>query len=195
VRRSRVRRSEGGSSYYHVLFIPLVTGLFLSFCSQVACANQIELAGEGFIPDPNEEITVQIQTDASLFCMGIGIEVAGDATITSAMCEADCNDFGWSNGWNSDPYIDPNGWVYLSGVAWPGETTGTVGYVTFQYHSGQVDVSIFYSDAFDPNFQSVPFSESILKFGQSDPNAMQMEENTLTSLNKTVSIDNGLSFM
>jgi hypothetical protein len=190
MKRVGVGKSEVSRNYFHVLFINLLSILCLAVLSQNIYANQIELVGEGFIPDPNQEITVQIQTDASLFCMGLGIEVSGDATITSAMCEADCNDFGWSNGWNSDPYIDPNGLVYLSGVAWSSIATGTVGYVTFQYHSGQVAVSIFYSGVYDSNFLEVPASDKILLFGQIDPNAMLIEESILTDPGETIIIGN-----
>jgi hypothetical protein len=63
----------------------------------------ISFVGEGYIPEPNEEITLQIQTDTPLFAMGAAIYVVGDANITGGMSEADCNNFGWDNGWNSDP--------------------------------------------------------------------------------------------
>jgi hypothetical protein len=87
------------------------------------------------------------------------------------MCEADCNEYGWDNGWNSDPYFEDN-WVYLSGVSWPGEANEVVGYIKFRYHSGEVVVSITpeYSDAFDANCQSVEFSDKTLVFGEPDPN-------------------------
>jgi hypothetical protein len=140
------------------------------------------LAGEGetagiwlvydgnMTPESGEEITVYIHADTMLFCMGTLVEVVGDANITSAMCEADCNTFGWDNGWNSDPYIDPAGWLYVSGVSWGGVVNGTVGYFKFRYYSGEVTVSITEeSCAYDPNCQPVLFSGEPLIFGL-DPN-------------------------
>lgn len=161
----------------------LLACLFISSVS----GRIIELMGEGFIPEPNEEITVYVQTDTPLFAMGLGIEVLGDANITGAMCEADCNQYGWDNGWSSDPYIDPNGWVYINGVSWAGEANGVVGYIRFRYNSGQVTVSIFESETLDANGQSVEFSDRMLIFGQpdsndpndpNDPNNPDEEENT-----------------
>ena len=126
-------------------------------------------------PEPNDEVTIWVHSDTSLLAMGIGIYIIGDMNITSAMNEADCNSFGWDNGWNSDPYIDPNGWVYLSGVKWVADANGTVGYVKFRYHSGQVSVYIDqeYSEAFafdwDSQYSSyVSFSQETLYIR--DPN-------------------------
>ena len=126
-------------------------------------------------PEPNDEVTIWVHSDTPLLAMGIGIYIIGDMNITSAMNEADCNSFGWDNGWNSDPYIDPNGWVYLSGVKWVADANGTVGYVKFRYHSGQVSVYIDqeYSEAFafdwDSQYSSyVSFSQETLYIR--DPN-------------------------
>jgi hypothetical protein len=105
-------------------------------------AGTISLVADTTLPDPNDEITVWVHTDEPLFCMGLAAYVIGDTTITTAMSEADCNDFGWDNGWNSDPYIDPNGWIYLSGVCWASDANDTVGYFKFRYYSGQVSVYI-----------------------------------------------------
>src|SRR3989304_7650568 len=110
--------------------------VFLFFVNIVS-AEVIELAGEGFIPEPNEEITVQIQTDTPLFAMGIGIYVIGDGNIISAMNPEDCNNYGWDSGWNCVPYIDPNGWVFISGVRWDADANGIIGYFKFRYNSGQ----------------------------------------------------------
>jgi parallel beta-helix repeat protein len=125
-------------------------------------------------PDPNDEITVWVHSEAPLFAMGMGIYVIGDANITTAMSEADCNQFGWDNGWNSDPYIDPNGYVFISGVRWESDANGTVSYIKFRYHSGQVSVYIDqeYSIAFSWDGQScpiVPLSQEVLLIGR-DPN-------------------------
>ena len=123
--------------------------------------QQSMMAGEGetaavyLISDVNEpnsgdEVTVQIYTDTPLFCMGLIITVTGDANITGAVSTADCNEYGWDPDWPTDPYIDPEGWVYVSGVSWLGEANGIVGYIRFHYNSGQVTVSIDEdSDAFD----------------------------------------------
>jgi hypothetical protein len=149
----------------------LLVGLFISN----VFGGSVELAGEGFIPEPNQEITVQIQTDTPLFAMSIGIYIIGDANITTAMSEADCNEYSWDNGWNSDPYIDPNGWIYLSGVRWAADANGIVGYFKFRYNSGQVSVYIDQENslAFGWDGNScpiVPLSTDTLVFGQPDPN-------------------------
>jgi parallel beta-helix repeat protein len=144
--------------------------------------QQSSLAGEGqtagiwlvydgnMMPAYGDEITVYIHSDPTLFCMEPAIEVAGDANITTAMSEADCNNFGWDNGWNSDPYIDPAGWLYLSGVSFGGVVNGAVGYFKFRYYSGEVTVSITEdSCAYDANLAPVLFSGQPLLFGR-DPN-------------------------
>ena len=143
--------------------------------------GSIELAGEGFIPEPNQEITVQIQTDTPLFCMGLIITVTGDANITGAMSTADCNIYGWDPDWPTDPYIDPEGWLYVSGVSWEGQAEGVVGYFKFLYNSGEVSVSITEGDTYDANCEPVPFSDKTLVFGEPDPNDFSQSENSFAS--------------
>ena len=116
----------------------VLMGAFLSTVSR----GEISLVAETTPPDPNEEITVWVHTDEPLFCMELGIYVTGDAIITDAMGEADCNDFGWDNGWRSDSYIDPNGWLSIGSVRWASDANDIVGYFKFRYHSGQVAVYI-----------------------------------------------------
>ena len=121
-------------------------------------------------PGSGNEITVYIHSDPMLLCLGMVVEVTGDANITTAMSEADCNSFGWDNGWNSDPYIDPNGWLYISGVSWASTANGTVGYFKFRYNSGEVTVSVTEgSYACDAYCQPALFSPQPLIFGR-DPN-------------------------
>jgi hypothetical protein len=122
-------------------------------------------------PEPNEEVTVQIYSDAPLFCMGLFITITGDAEITDAISTADCNEYGWDPDWPTDPYIDPDeGWLYVSGVKWEGGAEGVVGYFKFRYNSGQVSVSIMEdSAAYDSDCEPVGFSTQALMF-ESDPN-------------------------
>jgi parallel beta-helix repeat protein len=136
----------------------------------------IYLTCDNNAPEPNDEVTIQIHSVAPLFDMAIGIYVVGDANITTAMNEADCNNFGWDNGWSSDPYIDPNGYVYLGSVKWDADANGVIGYAKFRYHSGQVSVYFDqeYSGAFSWNWESlsggyVPFSQETLYVSR-DPN-------------------------
>jgi alpha-tubulin suppressor-like RCC1 family protein len=134
----------------------------------------IYLTCDNNAPQPNDEVTIQVHSVAPLFAMGLGIYISGDANITTAMSEADCNSFGWDNGWNSDPYIDPNGWAYLNGVKWDADVNGVVGYVKFRYHSGQVSVYIDQENslAFEWNGDScpiVPLSQEVLLIAR-DPN-------------------------
>jgi alpha-tubulin suppressor-like RCC1 family protein len=142
--------------------------------------QQSMMAGEGetaavyLISDVNEpnsgdEVTVQIYTDTPLFCMGLIITVMGDANITGAVSTADCNEYGWDPDWPTDPYIDPEGWLYISGVSWEGQAEGVVGYLKFRYNSGEVTVSIIEGDAFDAYCEPALISGEILTFG-ADPN-------------------------
>jgi hypothetical protein len=99
------------------------------------------------MPNYGDEITVSIHSDANLFMMEAIVTVSGDANITSAMNESDCNNFGWDNGWDSNPYIDPTGWVEIFGLSLESffngtDLNGTVGYLKFRYYGGQVSVSI-----------------------------------------------------
>ncbi len=148
-----------------------IVGLLMVGISTVAYAGSISLVGEGFIPEPNQEITVQVQTDTPLYIMEVFATVTGDANIITAMSSADCNQYGFDPGWQIDPYIDPNGWVYFGGISWPNEANNVVGYFTFTYHSGEVVVSI--EDAgctIDTNCEPVPFSTNTLTFGIADQN-------------------------
>ncbi len=135
-------------------------------------AREISFVGEGCILEPNEEITVYIQTDVPLFLLEAIIEVQGDANITSVMSPADANDYGWQGDvWPVDPYVDDvNNILYLGGVSWPGEANGTVAYFKFRYYSGQVIVSALEGFASDVNCQHVtPFLADDLIFGE-EPN-------------------------
>ncbi|MDO8302341.1 MAG: right-handed parallel beta-helix repeat-containing protein [Sedimentisphaerales bacterium] len=118
-------------------------------------------------PDPNTEITVYVHSDVPLFSMGVYATVSGDATITSAMGIADCNQYGWDPQYSSDPYIDDvNGLVGIGGGIWGISSNTPVGYFQFIYHSGQVNVAITTdSYASDANSQPVTYSTDPLIFG------------------------------
>jgi hypothetical protein len=127
------------------------------------------------MPSYGDEITVYIHSDANLMILDLIADVNGDAEITTAMSEEDCNNFGWDNGWEMNPYIDPSGWVEVSGLSaasfFEGKlVNGTVGYFKFRYYSGQVSVSIS-TDSWivDNNIESVCYSTEPLIFGP-DPN-------------------------
>jgi hypothetical protein len=155
----------------------ILIALFVVGFAFSVSAGSISLVSQANLPEPNEEITVYVQTDTPLFAMGIGVYIVGDANITTAMSEADCNQYGWDNGWNSDPYIDPNGWVYVNGVRWNADANGTIGYFKFRYNSGQISVYIDQENSlafgWDGNScPEVPFSTNTLLFGEPDPNQM-----------------------
>jgi parallel beta-helix repeat protein len=137
----------------------------------------IYLTCDNNTPDANDEVTIWVHSDYPLFCAGLVIMVSGDANITTAVNEADCNEYGWDNGWNSDPYIDDvNGWAYISGVRWDADANGTVGYVKFRYNSGEVSVYIDqeWSLAFSWDWESevssvIPLSQEVILVAR-DPN-------------------------
>jgi thermitase len=137
----------------------------------------IYMACDTNMPEPNQVVTVWVKTSTPLFCMGLGVYVTGDANVTDAMKEADCNSYGWDNGWNSDPYIDPNGkYVYLGSVRWAADANGTVGYFKLQYYSGQVTAYFdqvnslsFAWDSASDTCPSVPCSTDVMIWGR-DPN-------------------------
>ncbi|MGB8227339.1 MAG: hypothetical protein WCE45_10840, partial [Sedimentisphaerales bacterium] len=121
-------------------------------------------------PNSGDEVTVQIYSDVPLCCMGAAISVAGDANITGAMSTADCNEYGWDPDWPTDPFIEEDGWLYISGVKWDSDAVGVVGYLKFLYNSGQASVSITEDcAAFDANCEPVLISGEALTFGP-DPN-------------------------
>ncbi|MGD0077666.1 MAG: right-handed parallel beta-helix repeat-containing protein, partial [Sedimentisphaerales bacterium] len=133
---------------------------------------QIWLTCDGNMnPEYGDEVTVYVHSEPALLCMVLMAEVDGDANVTAAMSTADCNNYGWDNGWNTDPVIDPDGgWVEISGVSWNRVPTGNVGYFKFRYYGGEVTVYITDSyDAYDSNLEPVAFSLDPLVFG-SDPN-------------------------
>jgi len=152
--------------------------LFTVLFSCAASAGVVSLIADTATPLPEEEVTVWVYSEDPLFCLAMGVYVTGDATITAAMGEADCADYGWDNGWNSDAYIDPSGWLALSGVRWAADAVGVVSYFKFRYHSGQVAVYIDqdYCDAFGWDGNSTPhstFSTDTLLFGE--PESLSVE--------------------
>jgi len=122
-------------------------------------------------PAYGDEVTIYVHSEPFLLAMDVMMEVDGDANVTTAMSTADCNDYGWDTGWNTDPYIDPDGhWVSICGVSWNRNPTGNVGYFKFHYYGGVVTVYITdYYDAYDSNLEPVAFSLDPLVFGY-DPN-------------------------
>jgi len=128
-------------------------------------------------PDPNQEITIYVHSDAPLMSLGIGIQIIGDANISAAMSEADCQDYGWDNWGIADPYIDDaNGYVALTSICWASDANDLVGYFKLIYHSGQITAHIDQENSsasgLDQNtgtYQEVPFSTDALIVGY-DPN-------------------------
>lgn len=165
---------------------------FLILCmGAVVCtasAGTISLVADTTLPDPNDEITVWVHTDEPLMCLGLAVYVTGDAAITTAMSEADCAAFGWDNGWNSDPYIDPNGWLYLSGVRWASDANDIVGYFKFRYYSGQISVYVDHenSDAFSWDGANTvtfsTFSTETLLFGEPTESQIQESDSEETAI-------------
>ncbi len=128
------------------------------------------------MPEPNEEVTVYVHCDTPLYIMEIFAAITGDVNVTAAMSSADCNQYGWDPSWQIDPYLylDDFGFIYFGGIAWPGQTSGTVGYFKFIYHGGQVTVSFITdedtSTALSADCEYVPFSTDVLTIGLPDPN-------------------------
>jgi hypothetical protein len=146
-------------------FVVVCACLLLSCFSS---AGTISLTADTSPPDPNDEITVWVHTDEPLLFMELDAYVTGDAKITSAMSEADCNEFGWENDWGFEPIIDdPNGWVSIGGVCWAADANDIVGYFKFRYHSGQVAIYIDHENSMAGNWGSnFTFSAEVLQFGQ-----------------------------
>jgi hypothetical protein len=84
-----------------------MAALVVVYISMVAYGGSISLSGDGYIPEPNDEVTVQIETDASLLYMGATAIVCGDMTLTSAMGIADAADYGWNEIKVPDTFIFP----------------------------------------------------------------------------------------
>jgi hypothetical protein len=122
--------------------------------------------------DPNQEVTIYVNSPTPLFCLGLGVYITGDANITDAMKESDCNSYGWDNGWNSNPYIDPNGkYVYLGSVRWNADANGVVGYLKIRYNGGDVNAytdtvnsSAFTWNAANDSCYPISFSTDVLVF-------------------------------
>jgi hypothetical protein len=134
----------------------------------------IYLTCDNNTPEPNDEVTVYVHTDTPLFALNAAIYVIGDVNITSAMNGEESVNYGW-DGWYCEPYIDSN-WVEFGNVRWDADANGTVGYVKFRYHSGQVNVYIDpeWSEAFYFDWDSrwsaaVPFSQETILICR-DPN-------------------------
>jgi hypothetical protein len=139
--------------------------LFISFSS---IAGTISLIADTTLPDPNDEITVWVHTDEPLLFMSLDAYVRGDATITSAMSDADCNDFGWESGWGFEPFIDdPNGWVSIGGIKWAADANDIVGYFKIRYNSGYVTIYIDQENSVAGNWGSnFSFSDMAISFGE-----------------------------
>ncbi|MCE5186299.1 MAG: hypothetical protein LLF76_09265 [Planctomycetaceae bacterium] len=136
--------------------------------SFAAAAASISLTADTTMPDPNDEVTVWVHTDEPLLFMQLDAFVRGDATITSAMSEADCNDFGWEIGWGFEPVIDePNGWVSIGGIKWAADANDIVGYFKFRYNSGYVTIYIDQENSAAGNWgTNFAFSDEAISFGE-----------------------------
>jgi hypothetical protein len=180
----------------------LAVALAVLCLSGAGLARTISFVGEGFDPSPEQEVTLYIQTDTPLLCLGAFVHVSGDATITGVMNEYDSGSFGWDPGWTGQPYVDDvNGFAEVCGVkltfnsgetatrtstsnASTGSGTGqVVGYVTFVYHSGQVSVSMI-GDSYGTDYESVETSSQVLTFGQ--PVARMSMSSRFMSLSRSV---------
>jgi hypothetical protein len=100
------------------------------------------------MPNIGDEVTVTVYSDMSLFCLGVYGQITGDAILTTAMDSNDCTSYGWDPGWNSDPYLDDDGYFYIDGVSWNATATGVVGYFKFHYNCGQIAVNILENDSY-----------------------------------------------
>jgi hypothetical protein len=169
---ARVATSELSSQTTLFFEAQLETGAEQSTMAGGGSAPAIRLVYDGDMnPHPNTEITVYVRSDTPLFCLDAIAIVVGNAKITTAMGSYDCTEFGWDDGWNWDPRIDPHGWVEFGGVSWDAEAMGIIGYLKFRYYGGQVSVSFDneYSSAFSWDGNScpaVPFSSEPLIFGR-----------------------------
>lgn len=116
------------------LFFPAVM-----FAGTVSLSTDTELPAPN--PDPNEVITVWVNTDAPLFFMNLTIRVVGDATITEAMDADNIENFGW------EPMSDENGiiegeTIRLVGLNWSYNQETTIAYFKLRVNSSRVSVYI-----------------------------------------------------
>jgi hypothetical protein len=159
----------------------LAVALALVCLSGVAFAGTVSFVGQGFIPDPNQEVTVYVQTDKPLWGMWLYATVAGDVTITDAIDWEDCNDYGWDPGWSGVPELSADGHtIGFGGLKLTSDANGVVGYFKFIYHSGQVTISMV-GDAVDGDWNMVPVSTGTLVFGQSQQTTQVFARSALRS--------------
>ena len=136
-----------------IFALSLYSYLLLSCCvlaGSISLSTDIELPAPA--PDPNEDITVWINTDAPLFYMNMEIRVIGDATITAAMTETDCNDFGWSIDYTPISTVNSDNSIEFHGLNWSNNSNETIGYFKFRCNSGQVSVYIDAENSFPFSF-------------------------------------------
>ena len=159
---------------------------FSDFNNTTSPSPSMWLVADNNNPTPDSDVTVYVCSQVPLASMAVGSSVAGDANITTAMSTADCNQYGWDPQWSSDPTIDPNGAVYISGGKWGVDSNTVVGYFKLHYNSGQVNVAVTAdSIAYDANSQPLTLSAAPLTIGcdPNDPNCPQNQQQSMMRRN------------
>jgi hypothetical protein len=127
----------------------------------------------------------------------IGIEISGDAVITGAMNAADCNQYGWDSGWWTSSEINPNGlWAYTGNIAPSGGASGTVGYFTIHYNSGQLDIAVTTdSYAYDVSNQQAIVSNDPLILGGENQQMSSMMRGFSLNVQQAVDVNDLVNWL
>jgi hypothetical protein len=143
-------------------------------------------------PDSNSEVTVYIHSQTALSSMSVGACIDGEASITTAMSTADCNQYGWEAQNSADPNIEPNTVQIAAGTSGTDQNS-VVGYFKIHYNYGPVHVAMEpNSTACDSNGQPVAVSTAPLSIvhvappGQ--PSLHLVPDNNMPDANSNVTI-------
>ncbi len=91
-------------------------------------------------PDPEQEITVWINSDAPLIFMNLLIHLTGDYTITGVMDSSDQALYGWTNPFFAESCINEDRSISMAAFQMGPSVNGTIGYIKFRCNSGRVTV-------------------------------------------------------
>jgi len=90
---TQMKRTRNYTEIFRHGLTLIYTVLFIFLCPAASSA-EIFLAADVNMPEPNEEVTVRVESDTPLFCMEAAIYVIGDANIFDGMNSSEAPSYG-----------------------------------------------------------------------------------------------------
>ncbi|MHC4475277.1 MAG: hypothetical protein ACYTEL_06520 [Planctomycetota bacterium] len=138
------------------------------FCTQAGASTiSLQREAETIKVYPYTTLTLYVVTDTPLWGLDIIVNVTADANITSAMGEADSEDYGWAPPYTYEPVFSPDyKQVEMGAAAWWTNYETVVAYVEITCGSTDTVVSIAegwdFGGSMDHNYRRPSFSNGVV---------------------------------